>query len=171
MDQLGLVYEKLDIKMLILYVLRRLPLPVDPETLLEICQYDGRIGYFDWSECLSELLESGHIAETEEGYQITDKGARNADETESSLSYSIRAKVTKRIEPVAERMRRLASITARHMVGEDGCMVELAVSDGKGEMIHLHLLCAGEEQARTMEKRFRKDAEGIYQKIVELLSE
>ena len=43
--------------------------------------------------------------------------------------------------------------------------------DGKGELIHLHLLCADEEQARTMEKRFRKDAEGYYQKIAQLLSE
>ena len=50
-------------------------------------------------------------------------------------------------------------------------MVELAVADGKGEMIHLHLLCSGEEQAKKMEKRFRKDAENYYQKIVELLSE
>ena len=68
-------------------------------------------------------------------------------------------------------MRRMAMITARHSEDENGCMVELAVADGKGEMIHLHLLCAGEEQAKAMEKRFRRDAEGYYQKIVELLSE
>ena len=68
-------------------------------------------------------------------------------------------------------MRRQAMITARHTLDEKGCMVELAVADGKGEMIHLHLLCSGEEQARGMEKRFRKDAEAYYQKIVELLSQ
>ena len=68
-------------------------------------------------------------------------------------------------------MRRMAMITARHSLDEKGCMVELAMADGKGEMIHLQLLCADEEQARGMEKRFRKDAEGYYQKIVELLSE
>ena len=171
MDQYGFIHEKLDIKILILYVLRRLPAPVDPETLLEICQCDGGIGYFDYSDCLSELLESGHITEQEEGYAITEKGARNAEAVESSLPYSVRSKALKRIAPVEERMRRMAMITARHTVDENGCMVELAVADGKGEMIHLHLLCAGEEQAKAMEKRFRKAAEDYYQKIVALLSE
>ncbi len=171
MDQLGFIHDKLDIKILILYVLRRLPAPVDPETLLEICQCDGGIGYFDYSDCLSELLESEHIRESEEGFAITEKGARNADAVESSLPYSVRNKANKRIAPVEERMRRLAMIVARHKVDETGCMVELAVSDGQGEMLHLHLLCAGEEQAKRMEKNFRKDAEGYYQKIVEMLSE
>ena len=171
MDRLGFIREKLDIKILILFVLRRLPAPVDPETLLELCQVDGGIGYFDYSDCISELLKSEHMVETEEGFRITEKGARNADAVESRLPYSVRAKALKRIAPVEERMRRLAMITARHTTDEKGCMVELAVADGKGELIHLHLLCSGEEQAKKMEKRFRKDAESYYQKIVELLSE
>lgn len=171
MDQLGFIHDKLDIKILILFVLRRLPAPVDPETLLELCQVDGGIGYFDYSDCISELLQSGHMTETEDGFQITEKGARNADAVESSLPYSVRARAVKRIAPVEERMRRMAMITARHTEDEKGCMVELAVSDGKGELVHLHLLCADEEQAKRMEKRFRKNAEGYYQKIVELLSE
>lgn len=171
MDQLGFIHDKLDIKILILFVLRRLPAPVDPETLLELCQVDGGIGYFDYSDCISELLQSEHMTETEDGFRITEKGARNADAVESSLPYSVRSRAVKRIAPVKERMRRMAMITARHTVDEKGCMVELAVADGKGELIHLHLLCAGEEQAKGMEKRFRKNAEGYYQKIVELLSE
>lgn len=171
MDQLGFIHDKLDIKILILFVLRRLPAPVDPDTLLQLCQVDGGIGYFDYSDCISELLESGHMEETEDGFRITEKGQRNADAVESSLPYSVRSRALKRIAPVEEKMRRLAMITARHTVDGKGCMVELAVADDKGEMVHLRLLCSGEEQAKKMEKRFRRDAEGYYQKIVELLSE
>ena len=171
MDQLGFIHDKLDIKILILFVLRRLPAPVDPETLLELCQVDGGIGYFDYSDCISELLASDHMTETEDGFQITEKGARNADAVESSLPYSVRSRALRQLAPVEERMRRMAMITARHSLDETGCMVELAVADGKGELIHLRLLCSGEELARKMEKRFRKDAEGYYQKIVELLGE
>ena len=72
---------------------------------------------------------------------------------------------------IEERLRRAAMITARHSQDENGCTVELAMGDGKGEVIRMTLLCAGEEQAKQIEKHFRRDAEAYYQKIVELLSE
>ena len=130
MDNFGFIHDKLDIKILILFILRRLPGSVDPETLLEL--------------------------------------SRNADAVESSLPYSVRSKALKLLAPVEERLRRAAMITARHETGENGCTVELAMGDGKGEVIRMRLLCADEEQARAMEKKFRKDAEGYYQRIMEL---
>ena len=162
MARLGFIHEKLDIKILILFILRRLPGEVEPETLCELCQCDGGIDYFDYSDCLSDLIETGNI--------ITDKGAKNAEAVESSLPYSVRMKALKLLAPVEERLRRAAMITARHEVGENGCMVELAMSDGKGEIIHLHLLCGDEEQAKLMEKNFRLNAENLYQEIAEMLS-
>ena len=167
----GFIHEKLDIKILILFILRRLPGTVDPVTLQELCQCDEGISYFDYSDCLHELVETDHITESEEGYAITEKGARNADTVESSLPYSVRSKALRLLAPVEERLRRAAMITARHTLDADGCTVELAMGDGKGEVIRMALLCAGEDQARQIEKHFRRDAEGYYQKIVELLSE
>lgn len=171
MDRFGFIHEKLDIKILILFILRRLPGFVEPETLLELCQCDGGIGYFDYSDCLSELVETEHVEESEEGYRITEKGARNADAVESSLPYSVRSKALKLLAPVEERLSRAAMIVAKHENGENGCMVELAMSDGKGEIIKLRFLCAGDEQAAKIEKNFRRSAEDYYQKIAQLLAE
>ena len=43
MDRFGFIHEKLDIKILILFILRRLPGVVDRETLGELCQCDNGI--------------------------------------------------------------------------------------------------------------------------------
>ena len=171
MDRLGFIHEKLDIKILILFILRRLPGVVEPEVLLELCQCDGGIGYFDYSDCLSELVDSEHIQKHDDGYSITEKGARNADAVESSLPYSVRNKALELLEPVSERLRRAAMIKAKHEITDGGCQVSLSMNDGIGELINLSFLCADENQAKLIEQNFRRDAEGYYQKIVDLMTE
>lgn len=170
-ERFGFIHEKLDIKILILFILRRLPGSVSRETLQDLVQCDGGIGYFDFSDCLSEMTDNGLVIEDEDGYRISDKGAFNCEQVESSLPYSVRKKAEKLLAPEAERLRRLAMLTAEHEAGEDGCTVTLAMSDGKGEIIRMNFLCAGEEQARRIEKNFKHNAEEIYGRIISMLDE
>ena len=57
-ERFGFIHEKLDIKLLILFVLRRLPAPIDAESLADLVLIDGGIGYFDYKECLAELVNT-----------------------------------------------------------------------------------------------------------------
>ncbi len=169
MDRLGFIHEKLDIKILILFILRRLPGSVDRNLLSDFTQCDGGVGYFDFSDCLSELVDTGLVIEETEGYRISEKGAQAGETVESSLPFSVRKKAEKLIAPEAERLRRLAMLTAEHRVTNGNCMVTLAMSDGKGEVMRLKILSSGEEQARRIEKNFRSNAEDIYCRLIELL--
>lgn len=171
MDNFGFIHGELDIKILILFILRRLPSPVDAQTLEELCACDTGIGYFDYTECLAHLVETGHVEETSSGmYRITEKGARNGETAESSLPYSVRRKAERLTAPIAEAMHRDRMISASHALSDSGCAVSLSLSDGKGEILSMTVLAADEEQARDMEKTFRRGAEEIYSKIVALLS-
>lgn len=170
-ERFGFIHEKLDIKILILFILRRLPGSVSRETLQDLVQCDGGIGYFDFSDCLSEMTDNGLVIEDEDGYRISDKGAFNCEQVESSLPYSVRKKAEKLLAPEAERLRRLAMLTAEHEAGEGGCTVTLAMADGKGEVIRMSFLCAGEEQAKRIEKNFKHNAEEIYGRIISMLDE
>ena len=90
MEGLGFIHEKLDIKILILYILNHLPAAVDGQTLSDLVFCDNGIGYFDYSDCLAELVDTAHITEEGGKYRITEKGSRNVNEVASSLPYSVR---------------------------------------------------------------------------------
>ena len=169
MDRFGFIHEKLDIKILILFILRRLPGTVSRETLTELIQCDGGIGYFDFSDCLYELTETGMVIEDEDGYRVSERGAEAGETVESSLPFSVRKKAEKMLAPEAERLRRLAMLTAEHELCDGGCFVTLAMSDGEGEIIRMKLLTSGEEQAARMEKYFKRNAENIYHSMIEML--
>ena len=171
MDHWGFIHEELDIKILILFVLRRLPGVVDPNELSDLCRScDEGFDYFEYSDCLADLIDNGLIAENEDGFRITEKGAKNVEIVENDIPYSVRSRAEKLLKPLRDRLRREAMIKTSHKLEKDGCYVELAMSDGEGEIIRLRLLCSSEEQAKTMEKNFRKNAEAFYQQFIELLS-
>ncbi|MGI6013822.1 MAG: DUF4364 family protein [Oscillospiraceae bacterium] len=172
MDRFGFIHDKLDIKILILFILRRLPDRVDENTLADLVLCDDGISYFDYTDCIADLVANDHVTEEDSYYRITEKGSKNCEMIESSLPYTVRATAENKLAPVVAAMRRSAMIKATHEENPNGgCTVTLSMSDGVGEIISLRLLTSCEEQAKHIEKNFRSDAEGYYTRIVELLAE
>ncbi len=171
MEEHGFIREKLDIKILILFVLSNLSGRIDPETLADLCLFDTAVGYFDYIECLDELTETGHVENEGDGYVITEKGKKNAEAVSSSLPYSVRSKALRLIEPVDERLRREAMIRTSHHMENNICTVSLSMADSQGEILEMKFICADEEQAGKIKKKFRREAERIYGKSIELFEE
>ena len=170
-ERRGFIHEKLEIKLLILFVLRRLPAEIDAEKLAELVLIDGGISYFDYKDCLAELVQSAQVEEGEDGFRVTAKGSHNGEILETGLPYSVRKKAERAIAPVAEEMRRSAMILANHEIGDNGVTVYLAVNDGVGSIFDLKILAADEAQAKRIEKNFKKNAEAFYNRFITELSE
>lgn len=172
MSNAGLIHKKLDVKLLILYILRRLPGYVDTFTLADLCRCDNGVSYFDYSDCLYELIDTGHVEEVPgKGLKITEKGIVNGDEVCGSLPNSVRIKADKVLEPVKLRLERAEMIEAFHYQTSNGLAVELAMSDSKGEIIRIKLAAGNEKNAERLEENFRENAEIYYNKIIDILSE
>ncbi len=166
----GFIHEKLEIKILILFLLRRLPRPVDMDTLTDLTMCDDGISFFDFADCVAELRASGHIEEIPDGWRITNKGRENGEITEGSLPYSVRIRAERGAASVAREQQRDELVTtARELRARGGCTVQLNMSDGEGSVFSLKLLCGSEEEAETMQKNFRKNAESLYSRVTELL--
>ena len=171
MDNPGLVRDELDRKILILYVLRRLPAPIDSELLYEVCLCDNGLQYFDYSQSLQDLVDSGNVAEEDDEYVITEKGIRNADAVCTSLPFSVRNAADKLITPAAEMLSRAALIVTEKLEDENGCTMRLAVSDGECPLLDMKINCGDGDKARQIRRNFRRSAEQYYQDFYAALSE
>ena len=107
MGRVGFIQDKLEIKFLILYVAARLIEPVPFEAMQELTMCDDGIDFFDFSECLSNLVESQHLTLSDDGlYAITEKGLHNGAICESSLPYSVRLRADKNITIFNQKLKR-----------------------------------------------------------------
>ena len=87
----GFIHDKLEIKFLILYITARVIEPIPFDTVWDLAMCDEGVDYFDFAECLSDLVRTEHLTLSADGlYAITDKGLRNSRICESSLPYSVR---------------------------------------------------------------------------------
>lgn len=172
MNNFGFIHDDLDIQILILYILEKLPGPIEHYRLSDLTLFDGGFTWFDYSQCLAKLIRTGHITDENGVYEITDKGRRNVNAVATSLPYTVRAKADRLCAPVAAAMRRSSMIeTASEPTRNGEQTVSLRLSDGVGEIISMRLAVPNEELAETIEKRFRDKAEELYNQIILLLTE
>ena len=170
MNNFGFIHEKLDIKLLILYVLEKLSLPIEENSLSELVLFDGGFNWFDYTECLENLVYTGQVEQKDNGVIITEKGRRNVNAVASTLPYTVRARADRLVDPVAAEMRRAEKIETFVEPGEDGNLfVSFHLVDDEQEMLSLRLSVPGEEYADRMTGRFRTHAEKLYNQIIELM--
>jgi len=166
----GFIHEKIEIKILVLYILRRIPAAITFNELTGLAMCDDGISYFDFTECVSELIKTGHVRVKDNKYSLTEKGARNGEITEKGLPFSVRGKVDKSTSELRSELSRDEMIKTMYTANPDGSYtVALSLSDGLGEIVSMSLYSANEKQALALEKGFRKNAESIYISLIDAI--
>jgi len=171
-ENFGFIHERIEIKVLILFIMRRLPEPVTLDVLAGLALCDDGIGYFDVEECIAMLIETKHMRLENGKYSLTQKGKRNGKVLEKNLPYSVRTRAEDAAALVRANLNRDAMIKTHRSAGADGgYKVALSLSDGVGDIISMEMFTANQQQADAVEKGFRKNAEKIYHSIIAMLVE
>ena len=172
MGRVGFIQDKLEIKFLILYVAARLIEPVPFEAMQELTMCDDGIDFFDFSECLSNLVESQHLTLSDDGlYAITEKGLHNGAICESSLPYSVRLRADKNITIFNQKLKRRAQIQSDIAPRRSGTYtVTLAFNDDESQpILKMELMVPKEVMAKDLAERFQKNPEQLYTGVLNTL--
>ena len=167
----GFIRDKLEIKFLILYVAAGVAEPMPLSDVQALTMIDDGIDYFDFSQCLSELVKTDHLRLNEhQQYVITPKGLKNSEICESSLPYSVRLRCDKNLAACNRHLRRKSQVKASTEKRPNGTYtVRLELSDDMGSVMDLRLAIPREDMAAMLTERFQKSPERLYGEIMRAL--
>ncbi|MCC8122223.1 MAG: DUF4364 family protein [Oscillospiraceae bacterium] len=172
MARQGFIHDKMDLKFLVLYLMARVAAPIDLHTLTDLCFCDRGVDYFEFSEAIPELVETGHLTCVDGLYSITDKGRENGLACESSLSQSIRRRCNTSLTELNAVLRRNAQIRAVVSPRPDGGFtVTLNLDDESGSLLAVSMLSPTLEQAELLCAGFKAKPERIYNELLDALLE
>ena len=169
MARYGFIHDKLDIKLLVLYIMDRVAAPIDFTTLTDLAMCDSGVDYFQFAESAAELVESGHLTRDGEFYAATDKGRRACAAGESSLSPVVRRRCDQRLVPLNQALKRKAQVRSELRPQNGGYDVCLTMEDDQGSLLSLTLLAPSQEEGQRIADRFLRHPDRIYNGILGVL--
>ncbi len=165
----GFIHDKLDIKLLVLYIMDHVSAPIDFDTLTDLAMCDSGVDYFQFAEAVSELTGSGHLEQQEDVYAVTDRGRRAGAAGESSLSPVIRQRCDRRLAPLNQALKRKAQVRAQVEEQPLGFQVSLSMDDDQGSLFSLTLLAPTQADAQRLAERYLAHPDRIYNALLGVL--
>ncbi|MBE6574127.1 MAG: DUF4364 family protein [Ruminococcaceae bacterium] len=166
--------KKTEIKVYILYVMKNIGYPVSYQRLNDTITADEPVSAFDFTECFSELLDTGNIEPVDldgtQGFMITERGINVAD----NLLYMLIPGVQRIALASAARLlsfdQRGAELSVRVRETEGGYRLFFTVTEKGRTVFSLELFCENREQLEQMDRNLRNDPESVYRAILSMLS-
>ncbi len=174
MERHGFIHDMMDVKVLILYVMNRVLYPIDEEKIYALCYQDDCLSYFDVRQAIPQLVESGHLCQTGQGYAITDAGRETCAITEDSLAFPVARRAAQAAEEFNRQVQREDYVQTQVITREDGALAaSLVLKDDAlgGPLMRLELTAPNMQQARRLAAALQANGEPLFQTIMRCLQE
>ncbi len=173
MQRLGFIHDMMDVKVLILFVAARSNYPMTVQEIYELCYQDECLSYFDVCTAVPQMVESGHLEQAEERYQITEKGREALSLTEDSIAFTVRQRAENAVARFNRQIRRRSFVKTQIIPrGEGEFSVIMSLDDEIGNLMTLELMAPNQRQAVRLSRLFEKKAENVYSlTMMELLDD
>lgn len=162
---------KTDIKIFLLYLLDNIRYPIDYATLSDIIAKNTDEITISYAECLSELVESGHLwydeLDNERYYMISDSGRLVAAELYDTLDPDLRERSVASAARYVSLQKGGAECEAEIIETENRRYVaHLVARDSRGEILNLSITVATRAEAELIKSRFEKKPDATYRGVL-----
>lgn len=178
MDSDNTLYEKLDsdemmyYKLVILYILDRLAMPISNAELSRIVLEKKYAPFFAMQHVLGDLVEDKYIEVVKEErnsheYQITPEGVETISLFYKDIATDKRDEIDAFLQQELYHLKDKRSSTADYYEsGKDEYIVELRVTERGTDLINLNLCVTTPEEADTICNRWKEANTEVYQYLI-----
>ena len=160
-----------DIKILICDVLRSVDGPVSHEDLVGVLADRGLANYFELSGSVSELIDAGHVGQSEEGYTLTSTGAQIADMLAADLPATVRERALSAVEEAVAVSKKKRQNRAEIVPVDNGYEVRCSITDPDlGLLYALTVYSPTAASAEKIRDNFVDKAERLLRQDLSLLT-
>jgi predicted transcriptional regulator len=163
-------------KLLLLYIINKIKLPVTNTQITQIILENNLINYFTLQQYISELISSSFLKYTDVGgsnrLRITERGIKVLELFRERISDSKCEVVDNYIQEHLEKIKKEVSVTADYTIGEkDNFIVNLKAMENDTVLIDIKLNVASNKHARELCARWKSDCSELYSSILNILTD
>jgi len=163
--------ELTEAKLIILYILEQINMPLSHTQLTEIAMKDSLMNYFIFHQYLSELVNGNQIRVTEQNgkqvYTITPEGKQTLEFFGNRISFTIREKILKTVNEVKKDFIKSRQIISDYQPrNEKEYVIECKIIENDACLIHLSLIVGTKAQAKSICDYWQSNAEQAYLQII-----
>ncbi|MFL0194568.1 DUF4364 family protein [Clostridium sp. WILCCON 0269] len=162
-------------KLLLLYIFKKIKLPISNNHITEIILENDFINYFTMKQYLNELLSSNFIKQIDEtnnhNLVITEKGIKVLCLFKSRISKDKIDTIDHYLEEQSKNIKEHLSINTHILKDKNNFIVDLKISEKDSILMEIKLNVDSDKKAQELCKKWEKNFSELYQKIVESLME
>ncbi len=163
-------------KLLVLYLLNSIDIQLSEMQILRIVTDNGWMNYFDFKECMFELIESNLVSqeETSNGslFEITELGSTTLFQLKNEIFNSQRKAVDEYCVANRDALRLETELFADYVKIDEGeYKVMLKVLENQVSVFELNLVTYSKHSAEDFIKKWKDVAPKIYKNTYDFLAE
>ncbi len=161
-------------KLLLLYIIKNIKVPISNGQLTEIILENGFINYFTLQQYITELVSSGFLRYENKNDKkllfLTDKGDKVLTLFKNRISNAKILIVDNYIKDRIENIKNELSLTADYTIDDkDNFIVNLKALENDSILIDLKVSVASNKQAMNICNKWKTNSSEIYNKIMQLI--